>query len=88
MSIETWFLMICNNLDEDFDPKNHTFWIFGGAEGKKMVIGVWIDGFCTKTINSAWVNSYLAWLKLRTGALVNLVGRQFYEKKVGRIIST
>jgi len=36
--------------NEDFDPKNRTFWIFGGGEGKKMVLRVWTDGFCTKTV--------------------------------------
>ena len=35
MSVETCFLMICN---EDFDPKNRTFWVFGGG-GKEN--GAW-----------------------------------------------
>jgi len=39
--------------NKDFDLKNRTFWVFRGGEGSKMVLGVWTDMFCTKTVNSA-----------------------------------
>jgi len=35
--------------DEDFDPKNRTFWVFEGG-GKENSVGVRTDGFCTKTV--------------------------------------
>jgi len=41
MSVETCFLMIWN---EDFDPKIHTFWIFGGGGKEKWSVNMdcWI----------------------------------------------
>jgi len=42
-------------LNEDFDLKNRTFWIFGSGEGNKIMLGVWIDEFCTKTTKSCSV---------------------------------
>jgi len=35
--------------DEGFDPKIALFG-FLKVEGKKMVLGVWTDEFCTKTV--------------------------------------
>jgi len=35
--------------DVDFDQKIAIFG-FLMVEGKKMVVGVWTDGFCTKTV--------------------------------------
>jgi len=46
MSVKIYFLTICN---DDFHQKIRTFWVFEGG-GKKMVLGVWIDGFCPKTV--------------------------------------
>jgi len=32
--------------------KNRIFWVFGGGEGKKMMLGVWTDEFCAKTVQT------------------------------------
>jgi len=50
--------------DEDFDPKIRTFG-FLKVEGKKMVLGVWTDGFCTKIVTLRYLKcagAIWAWL--------------------------
>jgi len=39
--------------NKDFDPK---FALFGGEEGKKMVVGVGTNGFCTKSVHPSHVS--------------------------------
>jgi len=49
MSVETSFLTICNDLEWRFDAKIALF-EFLEVKGKKMVLGVWSDGFCANTV--------------------------------------
>ena len=58
MSVKIYFLTICN---DDFHQKIRTFWVFEGG-GKKMVLGVWIDGFCPKTVTLHDLN-HIVWVK-------------------------
>jgi len=45
------------------------------VEGKKMVLGVWTDGFCTKTVTLRYLTC-AALVKVRRGKIGMAAGRE------------
>jgi len=62
ISVEICFLTIYNDLEWRFWPKSFALFGFLKVEGKKMVLGVWTDGFCRKTVTLCYL-THAAWVK-------------------------